>query len=203
MIDLGTDPDDDRGFIELISRLTAGAAVTHRPFDLLIYKINNWFDHKWLGFSGKTLGALGVWAWPLTLPPFVSNRVIRGWYYQRDEVGGGYSEKASPPDVHHKGWSAQNLHRRCEEIVPASALLWFSGNSATNGRGSLMAYIPVAYQELWPWYIAFTRDGEWKKAHRKGIHPYEIRSFERAVESPQQGRRSETGGIGQRDVFGS
>src|SRR4051794_12954234 len=106
MIDLGTAPDDDRGFIELISRLIAGAATTHRPLDLLIYKIDNWFDHKWLGFSGQTLGALGVWARPLTLPPFVPNRVIRGWHYQREEVGGGYRELGSPPDVHHRGWSA-------------------------------------------------------------------------------------------------
>ena len=181
MFDLGMAPDDDRGFIELVSRLNAGAVATHGPPDLLIYKINNWFDHKWLGFSGKMLGALGVWSRPLTLPPFVSNRVIRGWHYQRDE-GGGYRELGPPPDVHHRGWSAQNLHRRVEKIVPDSALLWFSGNTATTGRGCLMAYLPVVDQEHWPWYLALIRDGEWKIARRKGIHPYEIRSFEDAAQ---------------------
>lgn len=188
MIELGTAPDDDREFMQFVSRLIAGAVARHRPSDLLIYRINNWFDHKWLGFSGRAVGALGIWCRRLTIPPFVSNRVIRGWHYQRDEVGDNYSEIGSPPDVHHRGSSAANLTRGIEKVVPNTALFWFSGNTAKTGRGSLMAYIPVPDQELWPWYLAFVRDGDWKIDRRKGIHPYEIRAFEGSLEGRTRGR---------------
>jgi hypothetical protein len=35
-----------------------------------VVKIDNWFGKRWLGFSGKALGALGVRKKKLTLPPF-------------------------------------------------------------------------------------------------------------------------------------
>lgn len=185
MIELTAASDDDPEFVALVSRLITGTAVTHHVAELLTYKIDNWFDHKWLGFSGKVLGALGVWSRPLTLPPFVSNRVVDGWSFQRDEVGGAYRQIDSPPDVHHRGWSAENRKRGVARIVPDSALFWFSGNTAITGRGSLMAYVPVNDQEHWPWFVAIVRDGEWRIQRRKGIHPSEIRSFEAAAEGPR------------------
>lgn len=191
MFELIAASDDDRGFVELVSGLIAGAMATHRSIDVLIYKIDNWFDHKWLGFSGKTLGALGVWSRPLTLPPFVSNRIIGEWHYRRHEVGDGYRELGPSPGIHHRGWSARNLHRQVERIVPDSALFWFSGNTAAMGRGSLMAYVPVDDQEHWPWFVALARDGEWRIARRKGIHIYEIRLFQDAASKVQEGKRGE------------
>jgi hypothetical protein len=212
MFDLGAALDDDRDFLDLATRLIAGAAKVHGPEDVLIYKIDNWFDHKWLGFSGKVLAAIGVWSSPLTLPPFVANRVVRRWHYRRDEVGDGYRVQVSPPDVHHRGWTARNLQRRVRQVVPDSALFWFSGNTAATGRGSLMAYAPVdpdlwpwspdpegpagassksipVDPDLWPWFLAFVRDPKWKVAHRKNIHAYEVRSFEEAAERVHQGEK--------------
>src|SRR4051794_25287402 len=60
--------DDDRDFIERISRLIAGAVAVHRPDEVWIHKIDHWFGHKWVRFSGKVLGGLGVWKKPLTIP---------------------------------------------------------------------------------------------------------------------------------------
>jgi hypothetical protein len=210
MFDLGAAPDDHRDFLDLATRLIVGAAIVHRPRDVLIFKIDNWFDHKWLGFSGKVLAAIGVWSSPLTLPPFVANRIVSQWHYQRDEVGDGYRVSAPLPNIHHQGWTGQNLHRRVQQVAPDTALFWFSGNTAATGRGSLMAYIPVDQdrwpgspdpagpavassksipvdRDLWPWFLAFVRDAKWKVAHRKNIHAYEVRSFEEAAERVHQG----------------
>jgi hypothetical protein len=180
MFDLNPDPDDDPNFVELVSRLIGGAAAVHQPGDVRIYKIDNWFDHKWLRFSGKVIGAVGIWASDLTIPPFVFNRVVRRWHYLRGEFGTDYRLLGPGPDIHHRGWSARNLQRRVRQIAPTSALFWFSGNTSETGRGSLMAYIPVE-QDHWPWFLAFARAAAWKIIRRKNIHPYEVRLFQEAA----------------------
>jgi hypothetical protein len=165
---------------ELVAHLISGAVARHRPQDVLVFKIDNWFDHKWLGFSGRVIGQVGVWQEDLTLPPFVANRIVQRWQYLLDEDGDGYRMAGSGPDIHHRGGSAQNLQHRVRQVVPTSALFWFSGNTSNTGRGSLMGYIPVE-QEHWSWFLAFVRDGGWKVARRKNIHDYEVRSFEDAA----------------------
>jgi hypothetical protein len=178
--------DDDPRFIKLVSRLIAGAVAVHQVPDVRVYKIDNWFDHWWLRFSGKTLGAVGVRAKALTIPPFVANRIVGQWRYRRDEIGDGYQLIDNGRDIHHQGWSAANLQRRLRHIVPSSALFWFSGNTVANGRGSLMAYLPIE-QDHWPWFLAFARNGEWKIMRRKDIHENETRLFEKAADKIQLG----------------
>lgn len=146
-----------------------------------MFKINHWFDHKWLAFSGKLLGSLGFWAKRLTLPPFVANRVIDQWRYLRDDSGDAYQLLNPGPDIHHRGPSADNVHRAVKRVAPASALFWYSGDTAKTGHGSLMAYIPVEH-DRWPWFLAFTRDPDWHVARRKDIHDYEVRLLEEAGE---------------------
>jgi hypothetical protein len=185
---LNAAPDDDEDFVGLVSRLIVGAVAAHQPGDVRIYKIDNWFDHKWLRFSGKVIGAVGIWAGDLTIPPFVSNRVVRRWHYLRDDFGSDYRLLGPGPDIHHRGWSARNLQRRVRQIVPTSPLFWFSGRTSATGRGSLMAYIPVE-EDHWPWFLAFDRDTAWKITRRKNIHAYEVRLFEEASGRIHQGER--------------
>lgn len=181
MLGLSADLDDDPAFAALAFRLIDGAVAKHRPADVRVFKIDNWFDHKWLGFSGKILGAAGVWKGSLTIPPFVANRLVRQWQFQRDAERGGYRWLGPGPDIHHRGWSAENLNRRVSLITPFSALFWFSGNSMATGRGSVMGYMPIE-QEHWQWFLSFRHDEEWKIVRRKNIHEYEVRSFKEAAD---------------------
>ena len=41
-----------------------------------VVKIDHWFGKRWLGFSGKAIGKLGVRKRKLTLPPFIPSRVM-------------------------------------------------------------------------------------------------------------------------------
>jgi hypothetical protein len=180
MFDLDLDTNDDPEFMGLVSDIITGAVLTQQPDDALVFKIDSWFSHKWLGFSGKTLGALGVWAKPLTVPPFVANRIVGQWHFRRDGATGGYRPDGAGPDIHHRGWAAQNLQRRVRSIVPSSALFWFSGSTLAAGRGSLMAYIP-GEKDHRPWFMAFTRSSGWKVTRWKGIHSDQVRRLQGAI----------------------
>lgn len=78
MIEIKRTEDDDSEFVTLVSRLISGVVLRHDAEKLYLVHIKNWFDHKWLEFSGKVLGALGVWQRRMTYPPFNPNRVFFG-----------------------------------------------------------------------------------------------------------------------------
>ena len=60
--------DDAPDFIGHVEQVVNGVVRRHLPETLVLIKINNWFGSKWLGFSGKALGALGVWNKPRNEP---------------------------------------------------------------------------------------------------------------------------------------
>jgi hypothetical protein len=205
--DLASDCTDDSDFLAYVSRLISGTAEIHRFREVRVFKIDNWFDDWWLAFSGKSLGAVGVWQMQefLTIPPFVQNRIIDQGQYVRDESSGQYAFIGAGTNIHHRGWSARNLQRRVTRIVPETALFWYSGSSATNGRGSLMGYLPLDQDvcgdhatsgphirrweeklaldcERWIWYLAIVREAGWKIARRRNIQAHEVGMLERASE---------------------
>ncbi len=177
MFDLNIDPDDDPQFTDLAFRLIAGATRVHAPADVRVVKIDNWFGHAWLGFSGKALGQLGVWKESLTIPPFVANRVVRQWHFERDYEQGGYHLEGPGRNVHYQGPSRENLYRRVRHLVPSSALFWFSGNTLATGRGSLMGYIPLD-QDHWGWFLSFGREHGWRAIRGKNIDDQDVCRFE-------------------------
>ena len=52
-------PADDPQFIELVSRAVAGELDAKTVHGLFVIRIDNWFDHKWLNFSGIGRVAFG------------------------------------------------------------------------------------------------------------------------------------------------
>ena len=71
MLGIETDQNDDPAFVDLVKRIIAGVAELHQPRELRLFKIDNWFDKKWVSFAGKFNGALGVQKHdPVIVPPF-------------------------------------------------------------------------------------------------------------------------------------
>jgi hypothetical protein len=157
-----------------VCSIIEGAVAIHQPDEFHVTKVDHWFDHKWKGFSGKVLGALGVWHRPVTVPPFVQNRIVEQRRFERRGDSKGYVLATSAPEIHHHGRSEDNLHRPARRVAPHTALFWYSGDTQSTGRGSLMGYIPVE-GDYWTWYLAFRRDEEWRVLHRNGIQEYEVR----------------------------
>ena len=156
--------DDAANFVMQVMQTANGILHRHTPETLLLVKIDNWFGSKWLGFSGKALGAIGVWDKPynqppdnIKVPPFVPNRVVS----QRRFAGPAYEEVDGGKPLHTQIPSNLALVRKTGIAAPGTALVWYSGNSKTTGRGALMAYIPVA-GSYWAWYVGFVAKKTWQ-----------------------------------------
>lgn len=180
-ISLKCEWDDDQEFVDGVNRIVSGAVARHQPAEFCVFKIDNWFGHKWLAFSGKLLGAVGSWRDPLTVPPFVANRIVGQCYFKQTALTREYHLESKHLKIHHRGSAEENLLRPVQRICPGCALFWYSGNTKSTGRGSLMGYLPVE-GEIWPWFLAFVRNGDWRVSHRKSIHEYELRLFASAGE---------------------
>ena len=83
--------DDAPGFLSQVQALADGLLRSFHPSSVVVIKIDNFFGSKWLHFSGKALGALGVWKKRLNIPPFVPERVV----WQRAFTGSKYEEPIS------------------------------------------------------------------------------------------------------------
>jgi hypothetical protein len=178
---------DDPYFIELANRVVVGVLVPDEPENVWIIQIDNWFDHKWLKFSGN--GALAA-PWrtgvsnrfmdrfdtvkvesyqeKVTFPPFTPNRVLGQWSYQR--VGSEYSEFPSPrlPHQTSRQHSEMNLRNRIQDFSRSALFVWYSSNTVATGRGSMMLY-KVFCDAVECWFISFKRALEWKVVATKGI----------------------------------
>lgn len=118
----------------------------------VLTKIDNDFGSKWLGFSGKALGALGVWHNPsyhpannVRIPPFVPNRVVS----QRRFSGPAYGEIDGGKPIHKRIPSGMALNRMAVAEAPMSALVWYSGESEATGRGAGDTHWPMSALILW------------------------------------------------------
>jgi len=188
-IELTAKPHDDPEFVELVRRLISGCVNEDFPARIFAIRIDNWFDHKWLGFSG--IGRVGFgffgnylvdmdtaldefYQGQITLPPFSPKRVIEEYSFQRDESG-DYSSRDPRPYLHQRKLapSAQNLQKRIVDRIDSSILVWFSSNTKQNLRGSIMVY-EVKDFEVHPWYTGFAKGEDWRVMQTKGITPEQV-----------------------------
>jgi hypothetical protein len=166
--------DDDPEFVRQAVLAVNGILRRHTPAALVVIKIDNWFGWKWLGFSGKALGAIGVWRIPsdrrpesqLRVPPFVPERVVS----QRRFTGPSFEEIDPGKPVHLQVPSGSALRRKVTIEEPKTALAWYSGNSKENGRGALMVYVPVGASH-WPWYVELQREEPWHVSDAWRVRP--------------------------------
>ena len=178
---------DDGGFIRLVNSLLFGVISSYRPDELWVIQIKNWFDHKWLRFSGigkvefrfpafmnRDDGALDEFSQEkVTFPPFNPNRILAQYSYVRS--GDQYSAVPLPRLPH--PWlrrpSEANLHRRIENFSRSVVFVWYSSNTVANDRGSVIVYT-VSNEQIDTWFVAFKRNGTWKLQSTKGVRREEI-----------------------------
>jgi hypothetical protein len=183
---------DDNDFMTLIGTAIRGISVRHSPEQLWIIQIDNWFDHKWLRFSGNGSEANRMFSGspgpaPLdslaakfdsvkttffktktTFPPFTPERVRGQWSFVKS--CDDYVESPMPAAPHgtRKTRSGTNLNRSVTDFCQSAVFVWYSGNSLANGRGSLMVYHVIG-TDVQCWYASFHRDLTWILGKTKGI----------------------------------
>ena len=192
---------DDNDFIELLSGLLTTLVRDQSPEQLWIVQIDNWFDHKWLRFSGN--GAIGnpraaglpfmdqfasvkkqFWRAKLTFPPFAPDRILGQWSFQQTDAG--YVEQPLPklPHSTEKRFTAANLQRRVQDFTSSAIFVWYSANTLKNGRGSLMVYC-LGAQEPVCWFAAFARNPKWGLQRTKGIEREAVQRLMKIAESTE------------------
>jgi hypothetical protein len=167
---------DAQPFVAQVEAVVAGLLDHHCPKRLRLLHVDNWFGPKWLGFSGKVLGLLGIWRdkEDLTLPPFVPARILAEQLWAADPASDlGYGKVAVDSSIHRRQPSGANLKRLAASVAPGEALVWYSGNSVANQRGSLMAYIPTddGYRTF---YVQWLANPEWVVSQMKGLSPDDL-----------------------------
>jgi hypothetical protein len=181
MVNIVAGQTDDPSFIELLNSLVGGLLADLSPERFWIIQIDNWFDHKWLRFSGSG-GIVSPIPIPfdrfetvkaefyqdkLTFPPFTPNRVLSQWSYVRTSAG--YTETPFPalPHSTERKHTNENLHSCVQDFDRSALFLWYSSNTLANGRGSVMVYNSEV-DRFKSWFAAFKRQREWVLYATKG-----------------------------------
>jgi len=162
---LQSTPADDLAFVRLIASILDAAVAEWTPDILIVIHIRNWFGQKWLRFSGKVVGARGVWEPELTLPPFHPHRVISQTASRL--MNGEYRRFEAPP-LHVLQTSSQNLRRKMLRQTRSGVFAWWTSHTAANRRGSLMVYSQIE-DESSTWFLDLKKDGSWKVNTSLGI----------------------------------
>lgn len=179
-IQMSAGETDDPGFIEVLNSILSELIADDAPQQFWVIQIDNWFDHKWLGFSGMGLIASNIplnnydtvksesYQEKVTFPPFTPSRVVGQFSFVR--VGNTYTESALPtlPHGNERKHSETNLRRRIQDFTRSGCFVWYSANTVANGRGSVMVYVVTADQ-VECWFAAFNRQEEWKLETTKGV----------------------------------
>lgn len=171
---------DDNDFIELLNSMLSRLLEELAPEKLWVIQIDNWFDHKWLRYSGNGAVASNI---PmdrfasvkvefhqdkLTFPPFAPSRVMGQWSFTR--AGESYVEAPllQMPHSTERRSSNSNLHRRAETADGSVLFVWYAGNTLKNGRGSVMVY-SISESEPVCWFASFGRDKAWSLQLTKNV----------------------------------
>jgi hypothetical protein len=180
---------DSAEFMGKARRLALGVARDYEPARLYVIRIDNWFGPKWMHFAGRfTAGkgaVLGVHTTRLHVPPFVPSRVMG----QRVFVGQNYEETAAAAPLNIVCSSKQALSRRIADVDNDAAFLWFSGESEAQKRGSVMVYLPDAFDATAPrrdklgrngaFYVGFSqRDDAWDPTMLRRVSRSEVAHLE-------------------------
>jgi hypothetical protein len=174
MIQLRATPEDAPEFFARVDAVATRIAWL-RPRQIYVVRIDNWFGKRWVGFAGKIAGAAGVrFREDLVVPPFVPNRVVDQTCYERSEAG-GYVAVGSGAPIHVAQVSTDNLKRKVSMLFPDAALLWFSSNSKTNDRGTILAYVPGSHGHD-AWFAGLRGGPDWQPTELVGITAAELRS---------------------------
>jgi hypothetical protein len=184
MIELLASADDEDAFLELAQRIVNGALAVLRVPEVYLVHVDNWFDHKWLGWwstwKHKQLKELYV-------PPFNPNRVRSQKHFLWDATTSRWMPTGQGKPLHLRQPGRRSLHAQLlDRLSTSAAFFWYSGKTVTNRTGSIMLYLSNA--EGYAWYASFTKAEHWKvngvfRTTRRELVAFEDRG--RQIESLQ------------------
>jgi hypothetical protein len=174
MIELVPAEDDDLAFLALVQRIVNGAVAILERREVYLVQIDNWFDHKWLGWwsnwKHKELEELYV-------PPFNPGRVRSQKHFLWSATSSRWTLAGQGKPLHRRqpGRPA-SFRQRLDRLSDSAVFIWYSGRTLTNRAGSLMLYLSGA--EGYAWYASFRKEEIWSIADEFRVTRRELTSFE-------------------------
>ena len=160
MINLFVDKNDNQEFTSKLTRFIINYSVKINPTEVFIIRVDNWFDKKWLNFSGTVMHEVSVWdSDEISVPPFHPNRILKTTKYNFHN--GIFEEVDENVELHIFQSSSNNLKRKFKSICKNGLFIWYSSNSEVNGVGAVMVY-KVNEQEVNNFYFSLAKQNEWE-----------------------------------------
>jgi hypothetical protein len=173
MIEILPTENDDPDCIALVQRIVNGAVAILEVPEVYLVHIDNWFDHKWLGWKSswkhRDLQKMYV-------PAFNPNRVLSQKHFIYNVDSSQWALTGEGKRLHIRQASRRSLFQKLDQVSKSAAFIWYSGNTLTNGVGSLMLY--QSGPENYAWYASFRKGEDWTIADGFRISPREVLSFE-------------------------
>jgi hypothetical protein len=155
-------------FIEIVNKIMGIMVFQYDIGEVVFVKIRNWFDHKWLNYSGNAVisfnsGGLfpidqaleSKWMKEITIPPFNPHRVIYSRFFKRKHTDNHRIERAIQKYQH----SNDNIHNTVADYTSDGLIVWFSSNTEINQKGSLMIY-RSQNNKVHTWYASLENQKE-------------------------------------------
>jgi len=179
MIELVPAEHDDVAFLSLAQRIMNGAIAALQMREVFLVQVDNWFDHKWLGWWSRKGEE------ELRVPLFTPNRVRSEKHFVWDVEKSAWTSIGLPIPLHIRQPGRPWLARPLDRYSKCAAFIWYSGSTAMNKVGSLMLYLSGA--EGYAWYASFKKDEHWAVSDEFRVTRRELASFE------ERGRQMELG----------
>lgn len=179
--EIKTEKGDSQEFIKIINKVMLGLVEKFQIEEVSLIRIKNWFDHKWLNYSGKSVvqfhGGAGLfdsslnneWREKITVPPFNPNRVLSELFFRMVNTENKMFEKI----LHTTKDSNDNIHNRISKYTKNGLFVWYSSDTEVNQKGSLMVY-RVQSDKVETFYASFENKNGWKIKQTKDISVSEM-----------------------------
>ncbi|MBN4085388.1 hypothetical protein JYT89_03500 [Flavobacteriaceae bacterium AH-315-B10] len=183
IIEIKFDETDALGFKGIVNSIITNLIDSLNPDEISIIRIKNWFDHKWLNYSGKKIIKYDTqsnpeipfvlepfWNKKITIPPFNPNRVLSESFFRLK----GIENKEFEELFHKYQNSTENRNNLISKKTMNGLCVWVSSNSKINDQGSLMVY-QIKKLETLAWYISIENNrNNWEVTQTKGISKNQI-----------------------------
>lgn len=171
-------------FIKNINSIVTSLIYRSKFDEVFIIKINNWFDNKWLNYSGKSVvqfhgghfietALQNEWREKITIPPFNPKRVLSEKIFAiNTSINKRWDKK-----IHKAKASNDNLHNRINAYSNNGLFVWYSFDTEKIQKGSAMFY-KVQNDIVDSFYVSFEKkEDKWDISKTKNISIDELNEF--------------------------